>query len=143
MKQITVTFAARGHKNLLAAHETTFEITKEQNLTKQGDCIIAVDATKSGIDLPAEFIKATKKKGSQIIVTIYVDEYKEIIIAQGSSRLELTHPTDLVIRKSDYICSRTLAIKADKAAADFSRKIVEKLKNPKQEVKIKITVKIY
>ena len=44
----------------------------------------------------------------------------------------------MVIRKSSYICNRTLAIKADKAAADLSRSLVEKLRKPKQNVEIKL-----
>jgi len=54
----------------------------------------------------------------------------------------LTHPTDMIIRKSNYICSRTLAIQAGKAACDLSRKLVEKLKNPKQKVKITMNVRV-
>jgi len=50
--------------------------------------------------------------------------------------LILTHPTDMVIRKSDYICNRTLAIRADKSANDLPRELVEKLKNPRQKVNI-------
>ena len=46
----------------------------------------------------------------------------------------------MVIRKSDYVCERTLAVGADKAANDLSRALVEKLKNPKQEVRISLTV---
>ena len=42
----------------------------------------------------------------------------------------MSHPTDMVVRKSGYICGRTLAINADKAACDLSRALVEKLKNP-------------
>jgi hypothetical protein len=35
-----------------------------------------------------------------------------------------------------------LAIQADKAACDLSRRLVEKLENPKQKVKITLTVKV-
>jgi hypothetical protein len=52
----------------------------------------------------------------------------------------LTDPADLVVRKSDYVCGRTLAILADKAAKDLSRKLVEKLRNPIQRVKITLMV---
>jgi hypothetical protein len=48
---------------------------------------------------------------------------------------------DLVVRKSDFICNRTLAIRADKAAKDFSRNLVKKLQNPKQKVTITLSVK--
>jgi hypothetical protein len=44
------------------------------------------------------------------------------------------------VRKSDYICGRTLAIRADKAAKDLSRKLVEELRNPSQRVRITLTV---
>jgi hypothetical protein len=64
----------------------------------------------------------------------------ERVNAHGSPRLILTHPTDLVVRKSDYVCSRTLAVRADKAAKHLSRELVEKLKNPKEKAKITLTV---
>jgi hypothetical protein len=65
----------------------------------------------------------------------------EQVLAYGSQQLILSHPTDAVIRKSDYICSRTLAVRADKAANDLSRELVEKLKNPQQQVKITLLVR--
>jgi hypothetical protein len=46
----------------------------------------------------------------------------------------------MVVRKSDYTSSRTLAVHADKAAKDISRELVEKLKNPAQKAKITLTV---
>jgi hypothetical protein len=48
----------------------------------------------------------------------------------------------MVIRKSDYVCSRTLAINADKAAVDLSKTIVAALKNREQNVKITLTAKV-
>ena len=58
----------------------------------------------------------------------------------GHEDLELSHPTDIVIRKSDYTCSRTLMINADKAARDLDLDLVEDLKNGKtMEVTIKLT----
>jgi len=143
MKSVTVIFFARGHKNVQSTHRTTFEVTKERALSKRGDCILAVEATKAAADLPVEFKKATKKEGSRITVTIEADELKEAIHAKGSPQLQFTHQRDLVVRKSNYICSRTLAIGADKAAIDFSRELVDKLKNPNQTVKITLTVESY
>jgi hypothetical protein len=143
MKPVTVVFFAQGHKNVLATHKTTFEVTKETELSKQGDCIIAVQATKGATDLPPEFKEAAKKEGAKITVTIETDDLKEIVKAKGNPRLQFTHPTDLVVRKSDYLCGRTLAIGADKASIDFSRKLVKKLKNPNQTVKITLTVENY
>ena len=52
----------------------------------------------------------------------------------------MSNPTDMVIRKSDYISDRTLAIHADKSSSDLPREFVEKLKNPKQKIKITLIV---
>ena len=136
--KIVETILARGHENITATHKTTFEITKEESLTKRGDCIIAVSANKAMLDLKSEFKKALKNENAKLIIEIKAGEIREIVRAYGSSQLQLTHPTDMVIRKSSYICDRTLAIKADKAAADLSRSLVEKLRKPEQNVEIKL-----
>jgi hypothetical protein len=133
---------AYGHKNIRATHESTLEITKEAELSKRGDCVIAVSANKSMTDLSSEFKENLRKENAKITILIEAGDTVEVVNALGSSRLILTHPTDMVVRKSNYRCNRTLAIQADKAACNLSRKFVEKLKNPKQKVKITLTVKV-
>ena len=34
---------AKGHKNVLSKHKSTFEITKDKELSLSGDCIIGLD----------------------------------------------------------------------------------------------------
>jgi hypothetical protein len=143
MKPVIVAFFARGHENIQATHKTTFEITKDAILTKRGDCVIAVEATKGAVDLPLEFKEAARKKGAKITIVIEAGELKEIVRAKGSPRLLFVHPADLVVRKSDYVCDRTLAIEADKAASDLSRKIVERLKDSSQRIRITLAVESY
>jgi len=143
MKPIITVIFAHGHENIQATHETTFEITKEATLTKRGDCIIAVEATKGATDLPFEFKEAAKKKGAQITITIEAGELREIVRSRGSPRLLFTHPTDLVVRKSDHVCGRTLAIRADKAASDLSRKLIEKIQDSNQRIRITLAVESY
>jgi hypothetical protein len=140
MKSVRVVFSARGHKNILSTHKTTFEVTKEEALSKRGNCIVAVEATKAAVDFPVEFKEAARREGARITVTVEVDGVKETVKAWGSPQLLFTHQTDLVVRKSSYVCDRTLAIGADKAAIDFSRALVEKLKNPEQTVRVTLTV---
>jgi len=136
---MTETIFARGHRNVLATHKTTLEITKNPRLSRSGDCVIAVSADKALEDLSFEF-KEELKKNAELTVLIQAGEIVEKINASGSPRLVLTHPTDIVVRKSEYICNRTLANHADKAACDLSRKLVEKLKNPEQTVKITLNI---
>jgi len=139
---VTVIFA-RGHQNIQATHRTTFEITKESTLTKRGDCIIAVSATKGAADLPLSFKEFARSEDAQMTITIEAGELKEVVRARGSPRLLFIHPTDLVVRKSNYVCGRTLAIRADKAASDFSRKFIEKIRDPSQKIRITLAVKSY
>ncbi len=140
--EIKETIFAYGHENIQATHRTTFEITKETQLSKKGDCIIAVSANKTMANLSSEFKKYLRKENARITILIEADEIAETVNAFGSPRLILTHPNDMVVRKSNYISNRTLAIQANKAACDLSRKLVEKLKNQKQKVKITLIVKV-
>jgi hypothetical protein len=131
-----------GHEKILATHKTTLEFTKDKRLSKKGDCIVTVATDKALADLSAEFKENLRKTNAKLSVLIEVDGLIEQVNAHGSPRLILTHPTDMVIRKSDYVCNRTLAIHADKAAKDLPRDLVEKLKNPKQKVKITLEVRV-
>lgn len=134
MKVIEVIYA-HGHVNVRSTHKTTFQITKEPFLSRRGDCVIAVAATKSATDLGPKFKETARGEKARITVVIEVDNVKEVVKAQGSKRLTFTHLNDLVVRKSSYVCGRTLAINADKAAYDLSRKLAEKLQNPEQKVR--------
>jgi len=133
---------AQGHENILATHKTTLEFTKNQHLSKKGDCIVAVAADKVLENLNAEFKENLRKPNAKLIITIKAAKFIEQVTAYGSPKLVLTNLTDMVIRKSDYVCSRTLAVQADKAAKDLSRELVEELKNPKQKVKITLVVHV-
>ena len=140
--KITEVILAYGHENIQATHESTFEITKEAQISKRGNCVIAVSADKAVADLRPEFKENLRKENAKTTMLIEAGEVVEVVNALGNPRLILTHPTDIVVRKSGYVCSRTLAIQADKAACDLSRKLVEKLRNPEQKVKITSTIKL-
>lgn len=137
---VTEVVFARGHENVQSTNRTTFEITKDEHLTKRGDCIIAVGATKGAADLNSKFKEAARTEHARILITIEADGEIEAVNAWGNPQLTFTHPTDLVVRKSDYICGRTLAIHGDKAAKDLSKKLIEKIRNPNQKVKITLAV---
>ncbi|MGF3522737.1 MAG: DUF371 domain-containing protein [Candidatus Bathyarchaeia archaeon] len=140
--KLTEIIIGYGHTNVLAMHKTTVEFTKEAHLSKNGDCILVVKADKALADLSSQFKEKLRQPNSRLIVTIEVDDLKEQITAKGSPNLSLTHPTDIVIRKSDYTSTRTLAIHADKAAHDLSRQLVKKLQNPTQKAIIALTVEV-
>ncbi len=126
---------ARGHENIRATHRTTFEITKDKEISKTADCIIGVKASKGLADISNE-VKNKIKKSKKIKIEIKLPEYglTETVMACGSTELKLTHPSDIVVRKSTFICDRTLAIKADKAARDLNREMISLLSDPKTEL---------
>ena len=133
---------ARGHPNVRATHPTTLEITREEHLTPRGDCIVAVGADKGARDLSEAFKRAAREQGARITITIEVPSrgLRAVIHARGHPGLTFEHPTDLVVRKSDFVCGRTVAIRADKAARDLPRELVEALRDPGVEVLVRLEV---
>lgn len=127
---------AHGHENIIATHRSTLEFTKEKHLSEAGNCIVAVAASKGISDLNREFKDNLRMQNARITIVVEAEEVSDSINAYGSPKLILTHPSDIVIRKSNHIDSRTLAIKADKAAKDLNRDLIERIRKPKQKVKI-------
>ena len=131
---------AKGHGNILATHPTTLELTKSNHLSTRGDCIIAVSADKAALDLSAEFKEKLCRESAQLVILIESGRMVEMINAYGNANLTLVDPKEIVVRKSSYVSGRTLAVRADKAAADLSRNLVRNLKDPAHEVRITLIV---
>jgi len=131
----------KGHKNILSLHEKTIEITKDTELTVNGDCIIGTNSNLACIDLPEKFKKKIQNPDSTIVFTIVADGHSFSIHGMGSEKLTLKHTSDIVLRKSAFTCSRTIAIKCDKASDDIPRTMVKKLQNPKTSGKLVIEIK--
>lgn len=128
-----------GHKLISAKHSTTIEITKDQFLTKNGDCIVGIKSEKGCQEIKKELKNIIRNNNSIIKIEIIVQEHKFTILGQGSSELSLTHVNDIVIRKSEYICPRTLAIKCNKSSIDIPREMINLLKNNDAEGVLIIT----
>ena len=131
----------KGHKNILSLHKKTIEITKDDKLTVNGDCIIGTNSSLACIDLPEKFKKKIQNPTTEIKFSIVADEHSFSIRGKGSNKLTLKHTNDIVLRKSAFICSRTIAINCDKASDDIPRMIVKKLQNPKTSGKLIIEIK--
>ena len=130
-----------GHKNIHSLHKKTIEITKDSELTVNGDCIIGINSGLGCIDLPEKFKKSIQNPDTTIVFTIVTDEHSFSIHGKGSEKLTLKHPNDIVLRKSAFTCSRTIAIKCDKASDDIPRIMIKKLQNPKTNGKLVIEIK--
>lgn len=136
------TLQASGHPRIRASHRTTLEITKDAHLTERGECIVAVNASKGAADLSPEFARLVRNNAAQITLTIKAADLSEAITGRGHIRMTLTHPTDLVLRKSNYVCPRTLMIQANKSASDLSRRFVKVLRERTSEIIIEIVAEV-
>ncbi len=123
---------AYGHENITAMHDKSIEFTKDKEITKKADCILGVKAGFDNKDI--EFLKDKV----EVEIIIKAGNMKEIFNAYGSPDLVFNKPNGLIIRKSSIINEKTIAIYANKAPKDMSRKFIEKLRNPEQEIIIEI-----
>jgi hypothetical protein len=92
-------------------------------------------------DLDIAFRKALRKDDARVVIQIECGGVAETVNAFGDSNLILDHRTEIVVRKTNHIDDRTLTVRADKAACDLSRKLVERLRNPRGKVTIEVFVK--
>ncbi len=129
-----------GHENIRANHQMTLEITKESHLTPSGDCIIGVNAKSGCADLPEELKNKLKNPDSNVHFSIKVRDEEFVMEGKGHPDLILSHTEDIVIRKSNFVCPRTLAIKCDKASDLLPRSMVKLLQDPKTIGTFTITV---
>ena len=130
---------AKGHENVLSLHKSTFEITKDKDLSLAGDCIIGLDIDKSMVDFPQEFKEKLANDDTKVIVELKTPNASDTIEGFGHHDLSLSHPTDIVCRKSTFVCSRTLMIKSNKAAIDLNRDLIKDLANGEyMEVNIRL-----
>ena len=129
-----------GHENIRSTHQKTIEITKEKELTPRGDCIVGVGTNASCFDIPENIKEKLKDPDSKVQLSIKVQDQEIVVQGRGHKDLTLTHKEDIVIRTSDFVCPRTLAVKCDKASDLLPRKMVSTLQDPKTKGVFTITV---
>ncbi len=127
---------ASGHRNVTSMHKTTLEVTMDAEISKRADCIIGVKADKGLKDLSEDFKNRARQKAARIQVTIKAGDAEERITGEGHPELTFSHETDMVIRKSDFICPRTLMIRADKSSNELNPKLTERLMDPNQKIEV-------
>jgi hypothetical protein len=139
MMPLRETFKAWGHPNVRSTHRTTLMTTTDDHLSTRGDCIIAVSAEKGLRDLNPRIKEAIRREGSTVRLIIETEGKTFEVEGFGDPRLTLSHPSDMVIRRSSYICDRTLMIRAGKAACDIDGSMIELLQ--KEKCQISLTIK--
>jgi hypothetical protein len=132
--EATEIIRCRGHPLVLGTHPTTVEVTREDYLTGNGNCIIGITADKGCAGLTPAF-KAILVNDDAVLVTRFVcNGIVAEIRSCGSSQFTLDHPTDMVWRKSPFVCSRTIGIRSDRVARTLPRELIANLVQEKEMV---------
>jgi len=126
---------AYGHENILCSHKTTIEFTKDKYLTKKGNCIIGINASKACYDLDPKLKEAIINE-KKVKVILEVNNIKDYFYGFGHKNLRLLNKKDMVFRKSNYICDRTVLISCTKSSNDLKQELIEALKHPGKEISI-------
>ena len=113
-------------------------VTTDKLLSKEGDCIVAVRAEKGLDDLLPDLKDIIRNTEAEVIFIMEAYGQRLVVRGRGHPGLTLTNPSDMVIRKSSFICDRTLMIKADIAALDIPPEFVRLLEGYNREVHITI-----
>lgn len=119
----------QGHPNVLSFHPRTIEITKADSLSLRGDCIIGVRANKACADLSDSVKSGLKRDESVTNIEIAVGSESFRIMGSGNSRLILSDRHDIVIRKSRFVCPRTMSVGCTAASSDLPRTMIEALQD--------------
>ncbi len=128
---MSYSFTAYSHPNITGAHKTTLEFTKDEDISKNADCIIGVNADFD-LNKLIEIVKNNKK----IKVTIKAGSLIEEVICEANT--EFSDEKEIVIRKTEFISKRTFGINADKASCDLNRKLIRHIQQKDIEISISI-----
>src|SRR5512137_1008085 len=124
----------RGHALVLGTHPTTFEVTCEDHLTGNGNCIIGTEADKGCAALSLAFKAVLAHDDAVLITRLACDGIVAEVRSSGSSRFTLDHPTDMVWRKSPFVCGRTIGILSGRVAMTLPRELIAALALGKEMV---------
>jgi uncharacterized protein len=124
----------RGHPLVLGSHLSTFEVTQEDHLTKNGNCIIGIASDKGCRELSSAFKRVIVHDDAILFTRLSCGGVTVEVKSRGSSLLTLNHPTDIVWRRSSFVCNRTIGIMSDHVAATLPRSLISNLIEGKEMI---------
>jgi hypothetical protein len=124
---VTISLVAQGHSAIKATHAKTFELTTDGAIGPRATCVIGVGAAGDW--------DALRALGHRpLTITMTVGEHREVVHATGNPFVD----DGLIVRRSRFRDSSTLAVAADKGAADLDRAFVRALADPAAELRVDI-----
>jgi 16S rRNA (adenine(1408)-N(1))-methyltransferase len=125
-----VRFTAWGHPNVRAGHRVSIEFIRDEDLTEQGDCIVAVRADYDPAQL--EPLRACRK----LRVVLRVGEVEDSFTCGVNADFECER--EIIFRKSAHSSPRTLGLHASKSAWQLRRDLIERLRVPGTRIEVAI-----
>ncbi len=110
-------FTCYGHPNITALHKNTLEFTKDDFVTKRGDCIVGCRADFE-LEEIKKLIASAQKQPCEVKITLKSNPLAETL--QGTLNPEFEDDHEIVIRKGGFCSKRTMVILADRASSDLS-----------------------
>ena len=121
------TIYCRGHPLILGNHPSTFEVTREDHLTKNGNCIISIAADKGCDGLSPHFKRVLSHDDAVLFTRLSCEGVTVEVKSRGSFMFILDHPTDVVWRRSSFVCGRTIGIMSDYVADTLPKTLLANL----------------
>ena len=129
-----------GHANIRSLHPSTIEITRDAELTLAGDCVVGVRSKYACADVPDSLKSRLRDSATRVRIGIHVDGMLFEADARGDPAISLTHERDIVIRRSAFVCPRTLAVGCDAASDAIPREMIHSLRDARTRGTLSITV---
>lgn len=136
---VELVIEARGHPNIKANHKSTWQLTKESEISPRADCIIGVQSSYSCSSLP-HWLKKKIRDCSKLSVSLTAGGSKFTGYFEGHPQLKLSDETDIVIRKSEFISERTGGIRCNFSAKDLPEQMRIALQDPNVTLRVEIKV---
>jgi hypothetical protein len=121
-----VRFVGRGHPNIRATHEKTFELTPDTEVSERATCVIAVDVRSDGGGPCA----------GPVELTVRVGDHTHRVRAGASSSWQ--PGSTAVVRRSPMQLPGTFATSADTSAAELPRALVSALQSHDTVVEVEV-----
>ncbi|MFX1313052.1 MAG: DUF371 domain-containing protein, partial [Promethearchaeota archaeon] len=72
----------------------------------------------------------------KIKVILKVEKLQDYFYGFGNKKLKLLNKEDLVFRKTNYICNRTVLVNCTKSSNEINRELINQLKIPGKKISI-------
>lgn len=112
---------------MTGTHPSTYEVTRDPEISAAADCIVAVGADKGAASLSREFKAAAARDDAYITCSIEAGGARDVVRGWGSRALTFTDENSMVFRVSGFTCGRTVMVNADRPAAGLDRLLIKKL----------------